>query len=134
MLRLKRQSVLVTMACALCMIFVAHPSLEAQDHIVSPADLQKVAVAATHTRQKNVATLNHFFSTPRAKHALQSAHIDLMQVKTAVSSLSDEELAQMAARADKAQADFAAGNMGERDLLLILIGIVLLILIIVAVR
>jgi hypothetical protein len=51
-----------------------------------------------------------------------------------VSNLSDEEVAQMASRVDKAQADFAAGNMSDRDLILILLAIVVLILVIVAVR
>jgi hypothetical protein len=51
-----------------------------------------------------------------------------------VSSLNDEELARLAARADKADTDFAAGRMSDRDLLWILVGIAALILIIVAVR
>ena len=69
-----------------------------------------------------------------AEKALQSAHVDPTQVKQAVSSLSDQELAQLASRAQKAQADFAAGSLSERDLLIILIGIAVIILIIVAVR
>jgi hypothetical protein len=40
----------------------------------------------------------------------------------------------LAARADKAQADFYAGNLTERDLILIILGIAVLVLIIVAVR
>jgi hypothetical protein len=60
--------------------------------------------------------------------------MDPQQVKTAVSTLNDQELAQLAARADKAQADFSAGNLSERDLILIILGIAVLVLIIVAVR
>jgi hypothetical protein len=60
--------------------------------------------------------------------------MDPMQVKTAVSSLSDQELAQLASRSTKAQADFAAGRIDDRDLLIILVAIAALILIIVAVR
>jgi hypothetical protein len=56
------------------------------------------------------------------------------QVKQAVSGLSDDELARLASRASKAQADFAAGRMDDRDLIIILIAIAALILIIVAVR
>jgi len=55
-------------------------------------------------------------------------------VTTAISSLSDQELEQMAARANKAQADFAAGNINDHDLLIILVAVLVLILIIVAVR
>jgi hypothetical protein len=60
--------------------------------------------------------------------------MDTRQVKTAVSTLNDQELAQLAARADKAQADFAAGTLSQRDLILIILGVAVLILIIVAVR
>ena len=55
-------------------------------------------------------------------------------VKSAVATLNDQELAQLASRASKAQSDFAAGNMSDRDLLIILVAIAALILIIVAVR
>jgi UDP-N-acetylglucosamine:LPS N-acetylglucosamine transferase len=78
--------------------------------------------------------MNQFFSSEKATKALQSAHMNPGELKSAVASLSDEELAQMATRAHKAQADFAAGNINDRDLLIILVAIAALILIIVAVR
>jgi hypothetical protein len=65
---------------------------------------------------------------------MNSAKMDPQQVQTAISTLNDQELAQLAARADKAQADFSAGNLSERDLILIILGIAVLVLIIVAVR
>ena len=65
---------------------------------------------------------------------MQSSHIDPQQVSKAVAGLSDDELAQMATRATKAQADFAAGSLSDRDLIIILVAIAALILIIVAVR
>jgi hypothetical protein len=43
-------------------------------------------------------------------------------------------LAQLAARASLAQNDFAAGRISDRDLLIILVGVAVLILIIVAVH
>ncbi len=115
-------------------ILVLPTGLLAQTHVVSPAELQKEAIAATRTRQDNLKTVNQFFASPKAQKALRSAHLDPNQVKTAVSSLSDEELARLASRAEKAQADFAAGDINNRDLLLILLGLAALILIIVAVR
>jgi hypothetical protein len=102
---------------------------------VSPADLQKEVLAATTSRQQNVETITNFLSsTPKAQKTLEAAGIDAQQVKIAVSSLNDQELARLAARAATAQADFAAGRMSDRDLLWILIGIAALILIIVAVH
>jgi len=56
------------------------------------------------------------------------------QVKTAVSTLSDQELAQLASRAHKAQADFAAGTLSNRELIIIIIAVAVLVLIIVAVQ
>jgi hypothetical protein len=55
-------------------------------------------------------------------------------VKNAVSQLSDQDLAQLASRASKAQADFAAGSLSDRDLIIIILAVVALVLIIVAVR
>jgi hypothetical protein len=91
-------------------------------------------VAATQTRQKNIETIRQFVSSPTAEKALKSAHIDANQVKDAVSRLSDSELSQLSARASKAQVDFAAGTLSDRDLIIILVAIAALILIIVAVR
>jgi hypothetical protein len=134
MLSLMRQSVRVATAFVLALVFAIPQSLVAQAHIVSPADLQNAMVAATQAHQRDVETIRQFLSTPAAEKALKSAHMDPAQVKQAVSSLSDQELSQLASRAEKAQADFAAGNIGERDLLIILIAVAVLILIIVAVR
>jgi len=55
-------------------------------------------------------------------------------VRTAVSTLNDQELARLASRADKAQADFAGGRLEDRDLLIIVVAIAALVLIIVAVH
>jgi hypothetical protein len=60
--------------------------------------------------------------------------VDPQQIKTAVSMLSDDDLAQLSSRAAKAQNDFAAGRLSDRDLIWIIVAVVALILIIVAVR
>ncbi|PYX83625.1 MAG: hypothetical protein DMG70_09530 [Acidobacteria bacterium] len=136
MLCLVRQSARVVTACVLVTIFALPPSLLAQvrTHVVSSTDLDQATVAASETRQRNLDTVVNFLSSAAAQNSLASAHLDSAKVKTAVSSLSDEELAQLASRAHKAQADFAAGHLTDRDLLIILLAIVALVLIIVAVR
>lgn len=128
------QCVRGAVACFLALVFAVPQSLLAETHIITPSDLQKEAVTASQARSRNLATVKGFLSSERAQKALKSAHLDPEQVKTAVSSLSDQELAQLAARSQKAQADFAAGNLSDRDLIVILIAIAALILIIVAVR
>ncbi len=117
-------------------VFVIPQNIVAQapQHLVSPGDLQKAAVDASQRRQQNIDTLNDFLSTAQAEKALQSAHMNPQEVMKGVAGLSDDELAQLASRANKAQSDFAAGNLGDRDLLIILVCIAALILIIVAVR
>jgi len=134
MLSLVRKSLDVTTACVLALVFAIPSDLVAQAHVVNPAELQNAMVAATETRQHDVETIRQFLSTPAAEKALKAAHVDPAQVKQAAASLSDQELAQLASRAQKAQADLAAGSLSERDLLIILIGIAVVILIIVAVR
>ena len=124
-------------ASALVAFFAAPSAILGQagvDHLVSPSTLQQAAVNTSAQREQNIATLRSFFGTDEAHRAMQSAHINPTQVTTAVSGLSDTELAQLSQRATKAQADFAAGYIGDHDLLLILVAVAILVLIIVAVR
>jgi hypothetical protein len=118
----------------LTVVFAVPQNLVAQTHIVSQSELQRATVEATQTRRHNIETIQQFFSTTAAQKALKSAHMDRQRVTQAVSGLSDEELARLASRASKAQADFAAGRLSDRDLIIVLIAIAALILIIVAVR
>lgn len=129
-----RQFVRGITAGTLAVVFLIPQDALAQSHVVSLAELQSAAIASTQARQRNIETLEQFVSSPTAAKALKSAHIDAQQVTKAVSRLSDEELAQLASRANRAQADFAAGRLSDRDLIIILLAVVALILIIVAVR
>ena len=137
-----RQSARVLVSCILIFLFAVPPSLLAQAHIVSPADLQKEVLASSQGRQLNVDKVKQLFSTPATVYflqgnleaALKSAGMNAQQVKAAVATLSDAELAQLASRADKVQHDLAAGNLTDRDLLIIVVLIAVLVLIIVAVR
>ncbi len=128
------QSVRFVLAVLFLAFFAVPSDLLAQDHVVPSSDLQKEMVKATESRQRNVATLQQFLSTPAAEKALKSAKLDPQQVKTAVATLNDQDLAQLSSRAERAQADFAAGRISDRDLLLILVGVAVLILLIVALR
>ncbi|HKN31932.1 MAG TPA: hypothetical protein VJX16_01685 [Terriglobales bacterium] len=77
-----------------------------------PFWLQKATISAAQVRQHNQEQVNQFFASPLAQRALQDAHIESAQVKKAISTLSDEELAKTAARTQKAQKDVAAGDLG----------------------
>jgi hypothetical protein len=124
----------VVINSVLITVFAVQSNLLAQAHVVSPAELQQAVAAATRARQHNLQAVAGFLSSPKAEKALRSAHMDSRRVNDAVSSLSDEELARLASRAEKAQIDVAAGRLSDRDLLLVLLGLAALILIIVAVR
>ncbi len=115
-------------------VLVTPKAVLAQNHIVTPADLQKDVAAASSNRQKNIAQVEGFLSSTDAQQAMKSAHINSQQVKNAIPQLNEDELAQLSARSEKAQKDFAAGNITDRDLLIILVGIAALVLVIVAVR
>ena len=97
-------------------------------HLVSPAQLDRRLQESTVTRQKQVEGLTQFLSTPQAEKAMRDAKIDPVQVKTAIPTLSNAELADLSARADRAQHDFAAGGLGTLAIALIILAIVLVIL------
>ena len=128
------QRVRTLLAGILVVIFAVPSNLAAQIHVVSPGDLQRETMAASQARARDLQIVTQFLSSERAEQTLKSAHINPTQVKAGISSLSDEELARLAARSAKAEADFAAGRLEDRDLLIILVAIAALVLIIVAVR
>jgi hypothetical protein len=132
-------------AAALVMLFSSSSVLRAQEaaskgtatgvqsaapdaHLVSPGQLDSQVQASTATRQKQVEGLTQFLSTPQAEKAMKDAKIDPVQVKTAIPTLSNAELADLSTRADRAQHDFAAGGIGTLALALIIIAIVVIIL------
>ena len=115
-------------------LLAAPSTLGAQQHAVSSADIRKELVNTTQTRRQNRDKVKELFSSKAAQKALKKAGMDPVQVKAAISTLSDADLAQLAARADMVRDDFAAGTLSDRDLLIIVVGIAALILIIVAVR
>lgn len=112
--------------------FAVPPSLRAQ-HVVRPTDIHKELVNATERRMQNREKISELFSSKAAGKALKGAGMDPGQVKAAVATLNDAELAQLAARSDKLRDDFAAGRISDRDLIIIVVVIAVIILIIVAV-
>ena len=102
---------------------------QSQDHIVSSQTLQRQVETTSAKRQDNIDTLNRVLSTPIAERAMQSKHIDATKVRTAIPTLSDAELANLAARASDAQQKFAAGLIGTGLLVVILLAIIVIIVV-----
>jgi hypothetical protein len=67
--------------------------------------------------------------SPTAERALRDAHMDPVQVKTAIPLLSDQELANLSARSLDAQQKFAAGHLGPGLLTVIVIAIAVIIIV-----
>jgi hypothetical protein len=128
------QALLSVVLAFLSVVLVLPQSLFAQDHVVSTSDIQRDLQAASAARQQKIAEVEKFISSEASQKALKSAHVDYRQVERAVPQLSDDELANISARAEQAQHDFAAGSVSNRDLIWIILGVAVLILVIVAVH
>lgn len=100
-----------------------------QDHIVSPQAMQQQVVNAAASRQQNIETLTGMLKTPVAQKAMHDAKVDPLQVKNAIPTLSDEELANLSGRVTKAQSDFSAGVLGIGLLSLIIILVIVIIVV-----
>jgi hypothetical protein len=126
---------IILVACAtLC--YGLTPAQDKQ-HVVSPEQLNSDAVRPAATRQANEAAVRQLFSSEQAQQALKSANIDYAKVDKAVGQLGDEDLAKLAQRSREAQDQFAAGragNLTDRDLLIIIIIAVLVIALIAVLR
>lgn len=118
------------------LLFLGARVLQAQqnEHVISSQDLRQDLQKSAERRQSDEAAIRDLLSTDTARKALKSANMDYRKVDQAVSQLNDEDLARLAARSREAQKDFAAGNLTDRDLLIILLCVAGLVLIIVAVR
>ncbi len=121
-------------AGVLILLFTAPSAVLAETHLVNQTELQHQMLTFSQSRRQNLQAVEEFLSLPQAQKALRELGTNQQQVKTAVAGLSDAELANLAVRAQKTQADFAAGTLTNHDLILIILGMVALILIIVAVR
>ena len=128
-----RRFVRISTAIFLVALFCGVPQLRAQDHLVSPEAIQQRLVSAAAERDRNMAALNGFFGTPAAQKALKGAGISSEQVTRAVSQLSDDEIAQLAAKADVSQHDFAAGALTNQQLTYVIIALATAVIILVIV-
>ena len=129
-LSLLNRAVLPAALTALLAFPAAMPAQSAdQDHVVSAQALQQQVEASSADRQRQVDTITRFLSTPEADRAMRDAHVDAGQVRAAIPTLSDQELATLSARATHAQQEFAAGHLGPGLLTIIVIGIIVIIIV-----
>jgi hypothetical protein len=131
-----RVKICVSMLGLAAMLGLAVTPARAQDkqHVVSLSDLNNDAARPAQTRQSNEAAVRSLLSSDQAQKALKSANLDYQKVDKAVSQLSDEDLAKLAERSRRAQSDFAAGRISDRDLLWIIVIALGIIVLAVALR
>jgi hypothetical protein len=105
-----------------------------KQHVVSLDELNKDASQPARTRQTNEEAVRSLLSSDVGQRALKTAKVDYQKIDRAVSQLNDEDLAKLADRSRRAQSDFAAGHLSDRDLLWIILIIVAVLIIALAVR
>ena len=106
----------------------------AQSHIVSTEDLNKDVAVAAASHERNINEVDQFFASPNAQRALKAAHLNVQEVKNAVSVMSDDDLTRLAERSAKAQRDFAAGSLTNQQLTYIVIALATAVIILVIVE
>src|ERR1051325_111578 len=91
------------LSCVLVVLIGIPAILSAETHLVSSVELQKELMVANAVRERNTENITGFLSSsPKAQKALAAAGVDGTQGKSAVSLLSDQELARLAGRAQAA--------------------------------
>jgi hypothetical protein len=135
-MKLPRLSTLVLHAAipAVLVVLVSYPAdlfaqSTSQEHVVSSQILQQQLETSAAARQKNIQTLAKFMSTATAEKAMRDAKIDPVQVQKAIPTLSDQELANLSARAADAQQKFGAGALTNDMLVLIIVLIAVIIIV-----
>lgn len=134
MLALVARSARIGVVLLLMALFAVPQDLLADEHVVSRSELQQQALKAARTRQDRVQSVQRFFASETARKALKSARIDTEKVQSVIPQISDEELAQLAAKADSAQKDFAAGSLSNQELTYIIIALATAVLVIIIIE
>jgi hypothetical protein len=109
---------------------IVPPRLRAEDHVVPLSELRENARSAGESRAKNIADIERVLSYPAAAQALEKSNVNQVQVKQAVATLSDQELARLADRARASEKDVQGGLIVG---ILALIGLIVVIIIVVTV-
>jgi hypothetical protein len=133
------------LACLMATLMILAPALSPSalaqtpkgrpgQHVVSNADLQNDVAAAAAARRANEAKVEAFLSTPRARQEMKKVGLNYRVVQRAIPQLSQDELASLAARTDKAQKEFEAGALTNQQLTYIIIALATAVIVIVIVK
>ncbi|RPJ59342.1 MAG: hypothetical protein EHM23_14420 [Acidobacteria bacterium] len=120
-------------------VALLHPSfhelLAESNHVVTPGELRNELVKHSSNRQTSLGSLERLFSRPEVARTLEKTVGSPKKIMQAAAVLSDDELARLAEKALRIEADFAAGALSNQELTYIVIALgtaVLILVIIVA--
>lgn len=106
----------------------------AEDHLVSREAARERVLDAATQRARSLATIDAVLATPAAAQAATGVGADSNQLRAALPTLSDAEIADLAARADALQSDPVAGLDDDiKTLLIIFLVVAIVILVLQAV-
>jgi hypothetical protein len=106
----------------------------AEDHLVSREAARERVLDATAQRARSLATIDAALSTPQAADAAAAVGADASALRAALPTLTDAEIADLAARAEALQSDPVAGLDDDiRTLLIIFLIVAIVILVLQAV-
>ncbi len=103
--------------------------LPAQEHVVAPTELRKEVRDASVKRTENAAKLRDFLNSDVARDAVRGARLNPVKIDKAIASLSDQELATLAAKSSDIRNDFAAGRLTSSQVTYIILGAILIIVV-----
>jgi hypothetical protein len=106
----------------------------AADHLVAPEAAREAVLDAASDRQRSLTALDAVLATPEAAEAAASMGADASRLRAALPTLSDAEIADLAARASALGTDPVAGLDSDiRTLLVIFLIVAIVILVLQAV-
>ncbi len=120
----------ITLSVLLSAVAITPSPAWADDHVVPLTELHDKARSASEDRAKNIADIERILSYSAAAQALQKSNVNQEQMRRAVATLSDDELARLADRARASEKDVQGGLIVG---ILALIGLIVVIIVVVTV-
>ena len=124
-----RQPVSAAMVFVVFSVFSAQ-AVKAQEHVLPLKELQGQLRTNAGERAKNLEDIQRVLSYPAAVAALSKSNVNPEQMRAAVATLDDAELARLSDRARASEKDVEGGIIVG---ILALIGLIVVILIVIAV-
>jgi hypothetical protein len=121
---------ILAVTLSLAMSQIAVPAAQAASHLVDPGQITASLIEKAQSRQSRVALFQQALATSEVQQKARSLGLDAGRLSRAIPHLSDAQLADLAARATRAQ-DLVAGHRHHGhhyggDTTLIIVGVALL--------